>query len=153
MLVKLYHGTSEKSLVQLLENGAEKIYLTSDSDQAEYYAECASEEDGSIPKIVVIEVEESLLKADLPSFDEPLSYILGYHDFNAEDDWHEAIEEGEIPYPEFDDWKTSLKYAKTVLALGKILPDQILGEEADLTDEDFELIESLISSKKSKCKP
>jgi len=83
-----------------------------------------------------------MLFADTPSFDEPLTYILNYNNLN-ESEWHEAINSGEIKYPSIKDWKTSLKYTKNVIAIGNIKPEQILGEDASLTEEDIKRVELL----------
>jgi hypothetical protein len=153
MYIKLYHGTSKVKIEEMLKNGTKKIYLTSDSDQAEYYAECAAEDDDSESVIAIVEVNINMLKADLPSFDEPLTFILDFNDL-SEDEWHKAIESGDIPYPKINDWKTSLKYAQTALAVGDIKPSQIFIGEADLSEEDLLKIESAIKNKeKNKVKP
>ncbi len=152
MYIKLYHGTSKVKIDEMLKNGTKKIYLTSDSDQAEYYAECAAEDDESESVIAVVEVDINMLKADLPSFDEPLTFILEFNDL-SEDEWHEAIECGDIPYPKINDWQTSLKYAQTALEIGDIKPSQILIGEADLSEEDLLNIEFAINKEKKKVKP
>jgi len=141
-MLRMYHGTTSKNLDKLIKTGSEKLYLTMDEDQAQYYAECASEDDESEPKIIVVEICESMLFADTPSFDEPLTYILNYNNSN-ESEWHEAINSGEIKYPSIKDWKTSLKYTKNVIAIGNIKPEQILGEDASLTEEDIKRVELL----------
>ncbi len=144
MVIRLYHGTSSANAKSIILNGATKLYLTIDDEQADYYAKIASEEDGSEPVILVVSVTEEQLCADLPSFNEPLSYILNNHNVN-EDEWFEKIKNGGIIYPKIKDWKTSLKYTKTVLAIGKISPSQIT-LDGDLYEEDLLLIESAIIS-------
>ena len=141
MKLKFYHGTSAKNAKLLIKNGASKLYLTLDDEQAQYYAEVASDEDGSKPTILIVEVEDNILYADLPSFNEPLSYVLEINNL-SEKDWFESIKSGEIIYPSVRDWKTSLKYTKTLLAMGKIESGSIyLG---DLGSEYLTEISSLI---------
>ncbi len=152
MNIKLYHGTSSKCLEDIIKNGTSKLYLTSSLDQAEYYAECASDEDETEQVVCIVEVQIETLKADLPSFDEPLSYILKHNNVNSENDWHEMIENGDIPYPSQSDWKTSLKFTQSVVAIGKIEPRQIISIDQVLSDEDLSNIEKLIHST-NKIKP
>lgn len=148
MNIKLYHGTSSKCLEDIIKNGTSTLYLTLSLAQAEYYAECASEEDETEQVVCIVEVPIDILKADLPSFNEPLSYILKHNDIESEDDWHDMIENGEIPYPQQSDWKTSLKFTQSVVAIGKIKPEQIISIDQVLSGEEISHIEKLINSSK-----
>lgn len=143
MKIKLYHGTSTQHFEKIKALGClNQAYLTSCSEQANYYAEQAAEEDGSLPKILVINIHTSSLLADVPSFDEPLTYILDEHHIDKEE-WHEAIEDERIPYPKKNDWKTSLKYVFSVKTKSSVNLLDI--EEGDLTEEDHKLISSLLN--------
>lgn len=114
MKIKLYHGTSEKKYQLIKKQGfLNPGYLTSDDEQAGYYAECVAEDDGSNEVILTVEVDTDTLKSDISSYNEPLSYVLKHNDI-SEEDWHEQIENGEIKYPSDKDWHISLEYVKCV---------------------------------------
>lgn len=114
MKIKLYHGTSEKKYKIIKKQGfLNPGYLTSDDEQASYYAECVAEDDGSNEVILTVEVDTDTLKADTASYNEPLSYVLKQND-TSEYDWHEQIKNGEIKYPSDKDWHVSLEFVKCV---------------------------------------
>jgi hypothetical protein len=148
MKIKLYHGTSSHCLNEIKEKGMpDGAYLTSDDEQAQYYAEVVSEENNAVPVILVIEVDTDNLWADRPSFDEPLHFTIDEH-ANSEDDWHEMIENDEIPYPKQRDWQISLEYVKSVYHPQAIALEHInFNEDASLNQEDLDLIEQVIQDK------
>lgn len=150
MKIKLYHGTSSEKVQSIQESGfLDCPYLTSSLEQAEYYAECVAEEDDSSMQILIVEVDTEHLRADRPSFNEPLSYILNEHNM-SEEEWHEAIENDEIPYPAPDDWKTSLQYAFSVKSSQTIpIHDIVFDQEANTPVDDY----YTIIAKQSKLKP
>jgi len=113
--ITLYHGTDTESAAQILSEGLkEGSYLTSLQELAEYYAECAMEEvDGDDYIILEMAIPTQILKSDTNAFDEPIS--ISYKKIcTHESDWHEMIENGKIPYPNDDDWKTSLEFVHSV---------------------------------------
>ena len=127
----LYHGTRSSRLPEIFRDGLLKPYLTSDLEIAEYYAEevdhlrKSTEQD--VPVILEVEVDESdtAIRPDYPSFDEPLSFFL-YELVEDEEDWHDKIESGDIPYPENqDDWQTSLDVVRSVHYEGIVSPLRI----------------------------
>lgn len=62
-----------------------------------------------------------------------------------EDEWHEAIENDEIPYPDIEDWRTSLSLVKSVRTLNRIYADQIdFSGDAWLSQEDEQNIEKAL---------
>lgn len=154
MKIKLYHGTSEKNYDLIKKQGfLNPGYLTSDDQQASYYAECVAEEDGSGEVILTVEVDTSSLRADTASYNEPLSYILK-ENWLSEDDWHEAIESGEIKYPSEDEWHISLDCVKCVKHTIKI-PLKDITYDGSLSIEDEKNITQAIEAelhKKSKLK-
>lgn len=153
MKIKLYHGTCECNLKKLVSSNNAKLYLTLDDEQAIYYAQCCAEEKSSPAKIITVEVETDYLFADLPSFNEPLSYILNYHGM-TEDEWHAAIENGDIPYPSIEDWKSSIKYTKTALYKGPISSNMLnISQNACLILDDLHRIQCAIIHKKTNSKP
>jgi hypothetical protein len=145
MKIKLYHGTSSHCLDDIKEHGMPQgAYLTSDDNQAQYYAEVVSEEHEGKPVILVIEVDTGQLWADRPSFNEPLHFIIDEH-ADSEDDWHEMIENDEIPYPQQRDWQISLDYVKSVYHPEAITAENIFFDEnVRLNQQDLDLIEKAI---------
>ena len=145
MNIKLYHGTSQANYEKIKETGfLEPSYLTSDDSQANYYAECASEEDGSNQIILVIEVNIDNLKADTNSYNEPLTHILELYDMN-EEDWHEAILSGYIKYPKPNQWQLSLDTVKSVQTTAKI-DFKFIAYDACLSEKDEHVIGQIINS-------
>lgn len=113
--ITLYHGTDINSASKIIETGLkEGSYLTSLEELAEYYAECAMEETGADDYTTLkIIVPTNILEADTNAFDEPIT--ISYKKLcSSEYDWHNMIENGKIPYPNKDDWKTSLKFTHSV---------------------------------------
>lgn len=148
MKIKLYHGTSSHCLDEIKQNGMPNgAYLTSDDEQAQYYAEVVAEENAGEAVILVIEVDTTHLWADRPSFDEPLHFTIDEY-ADSEDDWHEMIENDEIPYPQQRDWQISLEYVKSVYHPQAIALENInFNENASLNQEDLDLIEQVIQDK------
>ncbi len=98
--MKLYHGTSAGNARRILAGGALlKPFLTSCDEQAAYYAECAGEEARQSPVVIVLEIPDDLLAVDFNAYEEPLTYFRKKW-ATSEEDWHEKIESGDIPYPE-----------------------------------------------------
>lgn len=120
-LIRLYHGTSKKSGDTIVKKGWNKskhLFLTDDLKLAEYYAECAMEdleEDDYV--ILSTLVNKDDLIADTFAFDEPISIAYKKH-VNNDTDWHEQIKSGEIPYPDENDFETSLEYTNSCLYNG-----------------------------------
>lgn len=124
--VLLLHGTSEAAWARIQESCAmTRPFLTCREDVAEYYSECAVDEEpnwqgkenGHV--LLAVRVPVSMLLADLPSFDEPLDFCLEDH-AEDEDEWHEMIEAGDIPYPDRADWLTSLQFTGSVACAGNV---------------------------------
>lgn len=146
MKIKLYHGTSEKKYKIIKKQGfLNPGYLTSDDEQASYYAECVAEDDGSNEVILTVEVDTDTLKADTASYNEPLSYVLKQNDI-SEDDWHEKIENGEIEYPSDKDWHVSLEFVKCVRNTEDI-PLENITYDGSLSLEDEQAITKAIKLK------
>lgn len=86
----LYHGTTDKHLDNILENGLENFYLGS-YEVAVYYSEVVVDEDGGEPIVIAIpmdNLDKSKIKIDYPSIEEPLTFTLG----ESEDDLYELWE-------------------------------------------------------------
>lgn len=145
MKIKLYHGTSSHCIEEIKQHGMPNgAYLTSDDEQAQYYAQVVSEEHEGSPVILIIEVDTNELWADRPSFDEPLYFTIDEH-ADSEDDWHEMIENDEIPYPQQRDWQISLEYVNSVYHPVAIAVDNIFFENnLSLNQSDLDLIEKAI---------
>lgn len=110
-----YHGTD--SLGKAAIDAGEPLrtpFLTTSEALAEYYAECAMEEnetdDWYILAVNLSTSDLALLRADFAAFEEPIAFIRDLH-ANGESDWDEKLESGEIRWPtdEFD-FETSLTY-------------------------------------------
>lgn len=143
MLIKLYHGTSENNYNNMLKSGSiAPCYLTSNDEQAQYYAEVCSEDDSSSPVILTVEVDTMVLRADTASFDEPLSYILNTHGL-SEEDWHKSINSGEIEYPSKERWDISLEMTQTVKTTQSIDIKNI-HYDGSLDDNDYKKIKEAI---------
>ncbi len=120
------HGTCACCADKIVKEGMnEYSYLTTSETVADYYAEVTREEcDCEDEVILAVEVHESELLADTNSFDEPLTFVWNEH-ADSESDWHDMIESGEIPYPEKEDYKTSLEYVGSVVHKSIILSSNI----------------------------
>jgi len=133
--MKLFHGTSDAILGKIAKKGLKgRTSLTDSEELAEYYAEEAVAELGGSEIILSVEVDENNLRVDWPAYDEPLTF---YRDEYACDDeeWHEMIEEGEIPYPNNDkDWATALEATWSVKHEGAIPASSISMEGAPISD-------------------
>lgn len=115
----LFHGTNISAYESLDENNPLCTpYLTDDLSLAEYYAECAMEDEDDDDYVIlavnITEEELQHLKADFNSFEEPISFIR--NNFAESDrEWFEKIESGEIPLPSSEhDYQTSLDYVSAV---------------------------------------
>ncbi len=121
----LYHGTSEKRAKKALRRGLHSPYLTTDKWVRGFFAQKASDEDGSRPVYLKVVVRDtSKLRPDEEMYEEPLSSIIKNYTL---EEWYRMIEVGLKPYPEDEfDWKTSLKVVKSVWYAGTIRPEDIL---------------------------
>ena len=145
MIIKLYHGTSEENYSKIMASGfLDPIYLTSNDEQAQYYAEVCSDDDESSPVILTVEVDTAFLMADTSSFDEPLSYTLQFHGL-SEKDWHEAITSGEIEYPDKDRWDISLETTQTVKTT-QAIDIKNIQYDGSLNDDDYKNINKAIQT-------
>lgn len=145
MIIKLYHGTSEENYQKIIDSGVlEPAYLTSNDEQAQYYAEVCSDDDESSPVILTVEVDTAFLMADTASFDEPLSYILSFHGL-SEKQWHKAISSGEIEYPGKDRWDISLETTQNVKTT-QVIDVKNIQYDASLNDDDYKNINKAIEN-------
>lgn len=133
-IIRLLHGTSSNQVEAILAEGLKAhTCLTSSEELAQYYAECAADEDGGEPVWLLVEVDPRTLRVDYAAFQEPLTYYRDEHARN-DDNWHEMIESGEVPYPASDkDWKTALAVTWSVKTSEPVKPRHIhleIGEEA-----------------------
>lgn len=100
--ITLFHGTTKARAASILENGIDaNTYLTTNEELAEYFGECACDEqnlDYSQIQILKVRVIKSNLRVDFEAYAEPITIFR--NDFATSDtDWHEMCESGEIPYP------------------------------------------------------
>ncbi|WP_210498523.1 hypothetical protein [Vibrio crassostreae] len=120
----LYHGTTQDNAEKILKEGFKaRACLTSDLEVAEYYAECACDEDGLSYEecaIVAVTVERDSLVVDYPAYEEPLSFYK--HNYTTSDrEWREMIENAEIPYPRDEkDIDTALEVTTCVRVSSKV---------------------------------
>lgn len=130
-IVSLYHGTSSTHSSNILKNGLrDNSYLTNNLDIAEYYAECACDEEGmSYDEAVILKVsiDKTTLSVDFASFEEPLS-IYRNNFAKTDRDWHQMIEDGHIPYPNSNNLScnvnTALQVTGCVKTTTTLLPQQ-----------------------------
>lgn len=118
----LYHGTSSKSANKIVKEGINTTvsYLTHDRGLAAYYADTASEEDESDPRIITVRVNPRNLSPDYKSFDEPVHA----RDYDAEP--------REFDYSELrhsKDWANSLRQTGAVKHEGPIPKNNIVDVE------------------------
>lgn len=133
-ILRLMHGTSSKALEQMRADGAMKspIFLSDHDETANYYAECASEEDDSDPVVIIIEVNSDLLVRDDPSFAEPLSFIKSLHGIKSDADWMAAFVSGDLSYPKGEyDFTTSLQVVRSVMCLAELPVSAIYKQAID----------------------
>lgn len=145
MKIRLYHGTSRSNVKRILMEGVENLYLTLDREQAEYYAECASEDDGSEPIVCVVEACIDRLVADLASYEEPITFVLKKNGYSSERDWHANILEGHLSVPSIEDWKSSLKLTGCVKLTGHVKPSDFVAIDEYLCPEDEDAVMMLLS--------
>ncbi|WP_063664363.1 hypothetical protein [Aliivibrio fischeri] len=116
-IVSLYHGTSSTHSPNILKNGLrDNSYLTNNLSIAEYYAECACDEESmSYDEAVILEVniDKKSLSVDFASFEEPLS-IYRNNFARTDRDWHQMIEDGDIPYPKSSNLSVDVQIALQV---------------------------------------
>lgn len=127
--MRLLHATSSAHLASIRKDGLRNPCLSTCEDCLAYYAEEAVEEAGGEPVIVEIEISPSMkanLRADYPSFEEPLTWIWKAW-ADSEEEFHEMLSgTSEISWPEDDhDWRTSLRVVRAVRYAGSIPPGHI----------------------------
>ena len=102
-----YHGTDSVSAQKILQKGFNaRGCLTTDIDLAWHFAECRIEElkendellEDTDEIVIKVEVENIDLVVDYPAYEEPIT-IYRNNFCNNESDWHQGIEDGDIPYP------------------------------------------------------
>ena len=135
----LLHGTCTVHLPLIQQRGLEYPYLTNNPQVAKYYAESAADEDGGSPIIIRVQISNTNeLRADFPSFEEPLSFVYKKY-ANDEKEWYKALSSGKsISWPKDDaDWQTSLRVVGSVIYNGTIEPGNIqLTEHIEDGDDD-----------------
>jgi hypothetical protein len=75
--LKLFHGTHSSSLPAIRREGLRPACLAATFELAMAYAEAAADEDGlseGEPVVLEVEVEETHLRIDFPSLEEPCGY-------------------------------------------------------------------------------
>ncbi|GAB0154732.1 hypothetical protein [Marinobacterium sp. BA1] len=110
-----YHGTDSKGKAAI--DAGEPLrtpFLTTSEALAEYYAECAMDEnetdDWHVLAVNLSTTDLALLRADFAAFEEPISFIRDLH-ANGESDWLDKLQSGEIRWPNDGfDFETSLTY-------------------------------------------
>lgn len=120
-MIKLLHGTCSCCAGKILKNGMNEMScLTCNEDVASYYAEVACDDCNCGEEVILsVSVEYSDLIADLNSFNEPLTYFRKFY-ATSDENWHDMIESGSIPYPELNDFQTSLNYVTSAIHKSKI---------------------------------
>lgn len=128
--MKLFHGTSASNARAILESGELRSpYLTSCEEQADYYAECAADETEDAAVIFELEVPDNLLEVDFNAYAEPLTYFRNQW-ASSEEEWHEKIDCGEIPYPDHHrDIGTALKVTRSLKTSVNISLEHLLNRE------------------------
>jgi len=126
----LLHGTTTAHEATIRREGLHSPYLTADAEVAAYYAEVAADENGARALILQLEIPDQLLsqlRADHPSFEEPLTFYRNAWASNDRE-WHRRLGEKDgIPYPENgDDWRTSLEVVRSVRFAGHLEPAHVL---------------------------
>ena len=143
MIINLYHGTSEANYREIRSLGVlSSPFLTSDDEHAQYYAECAAEEDFSQEVILVVSIDTESLCADIQTYNEPLSYILKSYNL-TERDWHTKIKEGVIDIPEINQWHISLEKVKCVMANSDISIKDIIYDGSLNEKDEADILEAI----------
>lgn len=128
----LMHGTSTAHLSAIQQRGLEYPYLTNNPEVAEYYAQAAVDADGGSPAVLRVRVPDTAeLRADIPSFQEPLHFVYKKY-ARDEKEWYQALNDGTtITWPENDaDWQTSLRVVGSVIYYGTVEPINIQMNES-----------------------
>jgi hypothetical protein len=126
---KLLHGTSTVLLGGIRANGLINPYLTDDRQIADYFAQEAAETAGGSPIVIEVSVEQAAhLRPDYAMYQEPLWQVKAMHQITSDDDWHQQLDQEEIPYPKsVTDWATSLSTVHSVRYEGTIPAKNIKG--------------------------
>lgn len=112
------HGTSSVHLTTVLATGLDSPFLTDDYAIADYYAQCAVEEEGGEPVVLEVEVDPAALYPDTAAIDEPVM-----RDEDAVMDAFALVPDEWLSQPE--PWAVTLELVSSVRARGKV---QVLGE-------------------------
>lgn len=135
----LFHVTSKKNLASIKQHGLKaETYLASESDLADYYAETVEDEGESpvVLQVALADLDESLLRPDLPSIDEPITTVLNSTEEEIHESW--GVAEGT--------WQDSLELVKSIKYEGVIQPKDILV----VTTNDVMLLTDYMQSIKAK---
>ncbi|MFK4135880.1 hypothetical protein ACI2KR_26895 [Pseudomonas luteola] len=145
--IALFHGTSQKCYEAILAEGKMKArtYLTLSDKVADYYADCQAEDDESVPVVLLIKVSVKHLRADYPSFREPLSFIKEGHGVDSDEEWHDALFL-DIAYPETEfDYLTSLESVACAMYEGEIAAIDILSVSKNACIQSFEAAQKALT--------
>lgn len=124
----LMHGTCLCRIAKIEAKGfLARTYLTNDEEIALYYAECASDEcDCGGHGYLAVQVEAGELRADINSYEEPLSYFRDRYT-RSDDEWYDMVSSGEVPSPENEfDYETSLCIVNSAVHVSAIAPAQVV---------------------------
>ena len=105
---ELYHGTSDLYKQDILKFGIQAPSYWGTAEVAEYYANEVSEEHGGNPLVVKIPLskfDQSLLKPDLNSIGEPLTFTLRKTEEEVWEEWEQSDET----------WQDSLEIVESVI--------------------------------------
>ena len=123
--MQLLHGTTSSLWEKIQLKGLRNPNLTTDKEVAGYFAKEAAEADGGMPIILKVKVSANQLWVDGPAYEEPLTYYRNRW-AASDEEWHQKIASGEIPYPvDARDWPTALRVTTCVLVKEIVPPSKI----------------------------
>ncbi len=110
---ELYHGTSDVHKEAILQSGVQSPSHWGTYQVAEYYADVATDIDGGNKMIIhkkLSDFDQSLLKPDQNSIEEPLTYTLRKTEDEVWEEWEESD----------GTWQASLSIVESVVYQGEM---------------------------------
>lgn len=91
-MIELYHGTSSVHEATILAGGLSRPFATRSLDLAEYYAQCACDDDGGEPIILGFKVALTACGPDHNALAEPVVSSIDDIEATCEEDVHAMLE-------------------------------------------------------------
>jgi len=126
-----YHGTSDKNIQNIQNNGLNKPFLAKTYELAEYYAEEACDDIGGNPIIIELVVPDiSKLRYDGAAMDEPVLVDENtvQKELDKAEEEHPEWVKGDVIIIPSDEWEYSWRGANSIWYDGYISSDNFISE-------------------------